>query len=247
MSTLTSLSKITLQKRLSLSLSISSRTYFKRRMSPTISKGKPEDAKIIEAKPVSNTKDCKWIGLEKIKYTDPNGNEREWDSAVRLTRHDGEIDGIGVLAILKYDDGRPDEILLQKQYRPPVKGVCIEMPAGLIDKGEDVATAAIRELKEETGFVGKIIHISPTAFNDPGFTNTNLVLVTIEIDMSLPENKNPQTELEENEFIECFSVPLKKFAEELIELEKKGYKLDARVQNVAQGILMAKQYNINEQ
>ncbi|KOH00432.1 ADP-ribose diphosphatase [Saccharomyces eubayanus] len=210
----------------------------------SIVKGKPEEAKIVEARHVKDTSDCKWIGLQKIIYKDPNGNEREWDSAVRTTRNSGGVDGIGILTILKYKDGKPDEILLQKQFRPPVEGVCIEMPAGLIDAGEDVDTAALRELKEETGYKGKIISKSPTVFNDPGFTNTNLCLVTVEVDMSLPENQKPVTQLEDNEFIECFSVELHKFPDEMVKLDQQGYKLDARVQNVAQGILMAKQYNI---
>ncbi|CAI4037349.1 hypothetical protein SMKI_02G2210 [Saccharomyces mikatae IFO 1815] len=217
-----------------------------RRLFGTMSavKGKPEEAKIIEARHVKDTSDCKWIGLQKIIYKDPNGKEREWDSAVRTTRNSGGVDGIGILTILKYKDGKPDEILLQKQFRPPVEGVCIEMPAGLIDAGEDVDTAALRELKEETGYSGKIISKSPTVFNDPGFTNTNLCLVTIEVDMSLPENQKPVTQLEDNEFIECFSVELHKFPDEMVKLDQQGYKLDARVQNVAQGILMAKQYHI---
>lgn len=206
-------------------------------------KGRPEQAKLLKARKAESD-ECKWIGLEKLTYLDPNGNEREWDSAVRLTRGKGEVDGIGILAILKYKDGTPDEILLQKQFRPPVEGVCIEMPAGLIDEGESIGTAALRELKEETGYVGKIVAQGPVAFNDPGFTNTNLSLVTIEIDMSAEENLNPQPSLEDGEFIECFKVPLKNFAEEMAALDRQGYKLDARVQNVAQGIQLAKIYNI---
>lgn len=206
-------------------------------------KGKPEHAKLLRSRP-ANPDECKWIGLEKLTYLDPNGSEREWDSAVRLTRNKGNVDGIGILAILKYKDGKPDEILLQKQFRPPVEGVCIEMPAGLIDADESIETAALRELKEETGYVGKIVGKSPIIYNDPGFTNTNLSLVTVEIDMTTSENLNPQTSLEENEFIECFKVPLKDFADEMISLDKQGYKLDARVQNVAQGIRLAQQYGI---
>ncbi|SCW01281.1 LAFE_0D09120g1_1 [Lachancea fermentati] len=207
------------------------------------SKGKPEDAKFLNSRLVSNADECKWIGLTKIEYLDPNGQKREWDSAVRKTRSSGGIDGVGILAILK-TPGKQDEILLQKQYRPPVEGVCIEMPAGLIDGNESVEVAALRELKEETGYVGKVVGKSPTIFNDPGFTNTNLSLVTVEIDTTLPENQNLQTQLEDNEFIECIKVPLKTFADEMIRLDKQGYKLDARVQNVAQGIRLAQQYNL---
>lgn len=188
------------------------------------STGRPEDAKFLEAVPVSNTAECKWIGLERIEYLDPKGVKRQWDSAVRRTRNSGGVDGVGILAILKAP-GKEPEILLQKQFRPPVEGVCIEMPAGLIDAGESVDVAALRELKEETGYSGKIVSKTPTIFNDPGFTNTNLSLVTVEVDITAPENQNPQTALEENEFIECFKVPLKSFAEEMEKLAEQGYKL----------------------
>lgn len=208
-----------------------------------MSKNKPELAKLISSRPVSDTSECKWIGLQKLTYQDPNGNVREWDNAVRKTRSKGGIDGVGVLAILRFQD-KPDEILLQKQFRPPVEGVCIEMPAGLIDGDESPEIAALRELKEETGYIGKILHSSPVIFNDPGFTNTNLSLVTVLIDMSLPENQNPETELEENEYIECFSVPLANMADEMVKLHKQGYKLDARVQNVAYGIKLAKEFSL---
>ena len=57
------------------------------------------------------------------------------------------------------------EIILQKQYRPPVGKVVIELPAGLIDAGETPQQAAIRELKEETGYVGQVLETSPIMFN----------------------------------------------------------------------------------
>jgi ADP-ribose pyrophosphatase len=105
-------------------------------------------------------------------YTDPNGVERTWESGERLTRPAGsDIDGVGILAILQ-DPSKPDEplrILLQKQWRPPVNAVVIEVPAGLIDPKESAETCAIRELKEETGYVGEVIAdgfgVSPVMFN----------------------------------------------------------------------------------
>ena len=207
-------------------------------------KGNPEDAKLLTTRLVSDTSECRWIGLERMTYLDPNGKERSWESAIRKTRGSGGVDGVGMLTILKYKDGRPDEVLLQKQFRPPVGGVCIEAPAGLIDEGETIESAALRELREETGYVGKIVDVSPTIFNDPGFTNTNMALVTVEVDMSLPENQNPKSQLEDSEFIQCFTVPLAEFPERMIELAKQGYKLDARVQNVAHGIDVARRYHL---
>jgi ADP-ribose pyrophosphatase len=57
------------------------------------------------------------------------------------------------------------EIILQKQYRSPVDKVVIELPAGLIDAGETAEQAAVRELKEETGYVGVVTESSPVMFN----------------------------------------------------------------------------------
>ncbi|HEY6567746.1 MAG TPA: NUDIX hydrolase [Actinomycetota bacterium] len=57
-------------------------------------------------------------------------------------------DAAGVLAVL------PDErVVLVKQFRPAVRQVLTEIPAGLLDiEGEDALTTAGRELFEETGY-----------------------------------------------------------------------------------------------
>lgn len=78
---------------------------------------------------------------------------------------------MGVAAILE-DPTKPDAkplIVLQKQWRAPADAVVIEIPAGLMDAGESAEQCAIRELREETGYVGKVIEgsfgISPVMFN----------------------------------------------------------------------------------
>ena len=43
--------------------------------------------------------------------------------------------------------------------------VCIEIPAGLVDKGETAEQSAVRELKEETGYVGVAQKTSPIMYN----------------------------------------------------------------------------------
>jgi hypothetical protein len=74
--------------------------------------------------------------------------------------------------------------------------------------------------------------------------NTNLNMVHVRVDMSLPENQNPKPELEESEFIECFSVPLASLFDEVKRLEKEGYAIDARVGTLAEGIELAKKWKL---
>jgi 8-oxo-dGTP pyrophosphatase MutT (NUDIX family) len=186
---------------------------------------------------------CHRLTAPRSTYHDPHGATRTWEHAERSTRpKDSDIDGVGIVAIL--DKATGPEILLQKQFRPPVDKVVIEVPAGLIDAGETPEQAAVRELKEETGYVGSVSESSPVMFNDPGFCNTNLRMVHVNIDMAHPSNQ-PDTlrpELEENEFIEVFSIPLAKLWKECKRLEKEGYAIDARVGTLAEGMELARRF-----
>lgn len=210
-----------------------------------------DKSKVLKTEPLDH-KDAKWATLVKTTYTDPNGVERTWESGERLTRPKGsDIDGVGVVAILK-DPSNPNaepRILLQKQWRPPVDATVIEIPAGLIDPKESPETCAIRELKEETGYVGQAMDsgfgISPVMFNDPGFCNTNLRMIHLTVDLSDPANQNPQPELEDNEFIETFSVPLKELWAECRKFEQEGYAIDARVGTLAEGFELAKKWRLS--
>ncbi|GKU03155.1 adp-ribose pyrophosphatase [Fusarium langsethiae] len=187
--------------------------------------------------------DAHWVSLKKITYTDSRGQQRTWESAERLTRpKDALVDGVGIVAILDHRHG--PEIVLQKQYRPPVDKVVIEVPAGLIDEGETAEECAVRELREETGYIGVATETSPIMFNDPGFCNTNLKMVHVSIDMDLKENQDPKPQLEDGEFIETFTVKLADLWKECEKLEKEGHAIDARVATLAEGILLAQRFKL---
>jgi 8-oxo-dGTP pyrophosphatase MutT (NUDIX family) len=65
----------------------------------------------------------------------------------------GQQDYIAIVALTA--DGK---IPIVRQYRPAVEGFTWELPAGLVDPGEDAATTCARELMEETGFPAKAVH-----------------------------------------------------------------------------------------
>jgi len=202
------------------------------------------DSKILKTEPLDSS-NAKWSRLILTTYTDPSGTVRTWEHAERPTRPaNSDIDGVGIVAILKNKKGGEAEIVLQKQFRPPVGKVAIEVPAGLVDEGESAEEAAVRELREETGYIGVLGAVSGVMFNDPGFCNTNLKMVHVMVDMEDERNQNPKPQLEEGEFIETFTLPLKKLWEACKEFEKEGYAIDARVATLAEGIELAKQWNL---
>lgn len=62
-------------------------------------------------------------------------------------RHPG-----AVMVVPLLDDGR---LVLERQYRYPLRASLIEFPAGKIDPGEDILACAQRELREETGYTAR--------------------------------------------------------------------------------------------
>ena len=69
-------------------------------------------------------------------------------------------------------------------------------------------------------------------------------MIHVSVDMSKPENQNPKPELEDSEFIECFTLKLTDLYEGCKKLEKEGFAIDARVATLAEGIEVAKQWKL---
>jgi ADP-ribose pyrophosphatase len=68
-------------------------------------------------------------------------------------------------------------VLFVKQYRHAAKKYTLEIPAGNIEKGETPKQAALREMREEIGYVGKLFPILRW-YLSPGY-NTELMYVFV--------------------------------------------------------------------
>ena len=90
----------------------------------------------------------------------------------------GRARNIGAVVVLAVEDGH---ILLVEQWRAPLQRQCLELPAGLVGdevEDEDVATAALRELEEETGWTADRVEIVGDFASSPGMVSEMFTLVT---------------------------------------------------------------------
>ncbi|MGI5911121.1 MAG: NUDIX domain-containing protein [Syntrophomonadaceae bacterium] len=110
------------------------------------------------------------------------------------------VEHAGAVAIVAVDDN--NYIYLVRQYRKPIEKVLIEIPAGLIEKGEEAIAAAKRELAEETGLRAANWSRILSYYSAPGFSNEELHLY-------LARNLSQgEFNLDKDEFLENVSMPL---------------------------------------
>lgn len=180
--------------------------------------------RIDSVTPVASTK---WLALQTLSYTDQEGKARKWDVATRTTKQGREkADAVVIVPLLKKAGSDKVETLLIEQYRPPVNRVTVEFPAGLIDEGESPEDAALRELREETGFVGEkcqvVPSVSPEVCMSPGLTDESLHCVLVEVDLDNPYNHGtPKPELDDGEHVTVKRVDLREGMKRVLD-EGKG-------------------------
>jgi len=71
---------------------------------------------------------------------------------------------------------RDEHVTLVRQERVAAGGKLLELPAGVIEKGEEPLVAARRELAEETGLHGGDWFEAATFFTSPGYTDERMHL-----------------------------------------------------------------------
>lgn len=163
----------------------------------------------------------KWLDCHEATWADRNGTPRTWEYVSRKTP---------IAAVVVIPWIMPDEkLVFIRQYRVPLDKDVIEFPAGLVDDAESPADAALRELREETGYTATIKTITPPTLSSPGLTNESVRQVVAHIDSALPENKMPQATPEGSESITVHPVPRHEIAAFLQARLQEGCLLDSKV------------------
>ena len=73
----------------------------------------------------------------------------------------------GGVCVISVDENR--DVLMVKQFRMPFSDVLLEVPAGKLNKDEDIFEAAKREFNEETGYIAKKLTYMGEIYPSVGF------------------------------------------------------------------------------
>ncbi|MCR5649842.1 MAG: NUDIX hydrolase [Lachnospiraceae bacterium] len=96
---------------------------------------------------------------------------RRGDDLIRIRSHSTDPDGISLFAV--YGEKR-DRVVLIREFRYPINDFIYDVPAGLIEPGEDAKKAAIREFKEETGMIFEPVERGNKAARKSAFPTVGL-------------------------------------------------------------------------
>ena len=125
---------------------------------------------------------------DKVHVKDNKTSYRE------IVEHNG---GVALAAITP--EGR---MVMVKQFRKAAEKAILEVPAGKIEKGEDHALTAERELKEETGYSAGKIEFITSFYSSIGYS-TEVIYLYLATDLTPGE-----TDFDDNESIEILEYDL---------------------------------------
>lgn len=121
--------------------------------------------------------ESKFLSCYMLNYTDKTGKAKKWYCCSRL-------DFEAYTKMLREKSRKPDaalicpyheeldKIVMIRQFRLPIGDYIYEVPAGLVENGENPDETASRELKEETGLtLTKICRKEKNLYASPGFTD----------------------------------------------------------------------------
>ena len=120
------------------------------------------------------------------------------------------------------------KVALVRQFRYAYQEELLEIPAGKLEKGEDPALAAKRELEEETGLVAGELKPLFTLYPTPGYTNEKIYIY------EASGVTAGRQHLDEGEFLNVVFLPV----EEVARMIEKGEIRDAKTIVAVQSFLL---------
>ena len=128
----------------------------------------------------------KFLNFYHAVYENKLGEEKNWfiasrkkEEVIKKQYFEGQEDQVDAVLLAAVHE-ETNKLVLVKQFRVPLNHYIYELPAGLIDAGEDIRECVSRELKEETGL--EPIEIDQKRSNmktylSPGMTDESVALV----------------------------------------------------------------------
>lgn len=148
-------------------------------------------------------------------YTDSRGFLMEWEFIERVNCN-------GIVAIVPVTGAH--EVLLIRQFRPPVNRHVIEFPAGLNDKGDTIEEAARRELLEETGYyAGRMIFLTEGPLSSGA--SGEILSVYLAQDLEF----RGAVKRDETEDIEVIKIPIDTVFDHLYAFRSQGDYVDLKI------------------
>ena len=167
-----------------------------------------------------------YLSLKESTFLSDDGKEVKWESVTRNNKRSIAV----IIGILKPSN----RFVLIRQFRPAINNFVLGFPAG-ISEGKDISEEALRELKEETGYIGRIVELSPAFKLSAALIDDDVHVVSAEIDENDPGNKKPVQELEPEEEIEVVLCEKRGIKDLILNEIKAGRTVASGVWNMAIG------------
>ncbi len=159
-----------------------------------------------------------WLSIKRASYRSQGGGAVNWEV---VERSRGET--VILLLARLVPSGR---LVLLRQFRAGINRTVVALPAGVVPPGVDPRLQAAAELKEETGYTGRIVEQSPNLKINPAILDCDVIVYQMEIDETAPENVEPRQSLEPEEEIEVVAVGTGEVKEFLIGEKSRGREID---------------------